>query len=568
MEEKQTFREIPLDQITPSPENPRKTFDGKGMDELVESIRSVGVLEPILVRPREAQPVKKARGKKILTASTESQAFEIVAGERRFRACCILANQNGGLSKNTIPAMVRPMTDDQAWDAMVIENLARQDLDELEEARGFKAYLDRKGPESLEDLAGRTGISPGYIRRRVRVLDLPEKVLEAWDGDALRFGHLEQLLRLPDQEAVLEFFNHFAWETVSVKELKSVIDSEAVPLKNALFDVTEAGCGQCMFNSDAQMMLFDTESEKTLCHKTACFGEHQKAWLQENWAEFKKKEKLNTQGAVIYESLKWDDYSAFYGNTPIPKECRKCKSFASIVRLQGDVYYKAACIGEKSCYRSMTSGAKDPAGAGAPRNRNHGPEFRERFFQEQIPLRVQDVDPETDKALHLALFALLKSNHDARIWYGRTHGVGKVESPGEPWARLVISDRDLFQSITELSGEEARLRIRNVSAVVALQDDAMAAREHVASYLGVDVAREWRIHKEYLEKKTKAEILAMGEDLGILQEKQVQDFLFEKIGKKRGRFDTCKKGELIQVFLESGVDLAGRIPAEMLGGIL
>ncbi|MBI9077847.1 MAG: ParB/RepB/Spo0J family partition protein [Desulfatibacillum sp.] len=562
MEEKQTFREIPLDQITPSPENPRKSFAGKGMDELVESIRSVGVLEPILVRPLDAAPAKKARGKKILTASTQAQAFEIVAGERRFRASCIIANGNGGLASHTIPAMVRPMTDDQAWDAMVIENLARQDLNELEEARGFQAYLDRKGPEALEDLAGRTGISPGYIRRRLRVLDLPGEILEAWDGDVLRFGHLEQLLRLPDQEAALDLFERFLGNSVSVKRLRSIIDDHAVPLKKAPFDLAQTGCSLCMFNSDTQKQLFDTESDKTLCLKPACYKEHLLAWLRENWKGYRKKMKLITQGPAIYDVLNWNDYSSFYGNMAIPDECLGCEKFVTLISVRGDIQHERACLGEESCFRALTSSTRKKVESA--RQRNHGPEFRERFFQEQIPLRIRDVDPDADKALHLALFALLKSNKAALIWYGESYSVGKVKHPGEPWAYLEINDKELFESITALSDRDARLRIRNVSTVVALQGDTMSAREHVASYLGVDVATEWRIHKEYLERKTKAEILDLGEELGILQEKQAQDFLFETLGKKRGRFDTCKKGELIRVFLDSGVDLAGRIPAEIL----
>ncbi len=157
------FREISLNEIKPNPANPRKRgVDGPAFDELVASIRQVGVLEPVLVR---------AKGK----------GFELIAGERRYRACCAIAETNGGLKANSIPAIVRDLDDDQAFDAMMIENLQREDLSELEEAESFKAWIDKRGPESVDDLAQRTGIGSGYIRRRIAVLGLPEKALKAWD---------------------------------------------------------------------------------------------------------------------------------------------------------------------------------------------------------------------------------------------------------------------------------------------------------------------------------------------------------------------------------------------------
>jgi hypothetical protein len=86
----------------------------------------------------------------------------------------------------------------------------------------------------------------------------------------------------------------------------------------------------------------------------------------------------------------------------------------------------------------------------------------------------------------------------------------------------------------------------------------------VGAWLGMDLQKEWTINQEYLEAKTKAEMLSMGESLGILNDPKAQAFLYEKLGKKRGKIEACKKGELIRVFLESGVDLAGKVPDEIL----
>lgn len=145
-----SYQDVELSRIKANPMNPRKHFGGPKDDELVASIRSKGVLQPIVIRPK-------------------GKDFELVAGERRWRAASAVAKENGGLAGTTIPAMVRELTDDEAFDVMTIENLQREDLSEREEAEGFKAYLDRKGEDALPDLSSRTGIDPRYIRRRGRL---------------------------------------------------------------------------------------------------------------------------------------------------------------------------------------------------------------------------------------------------------------------------------------------------------------------------------------------------------------------------------------------------------------
>ena len=151
------FELIPLTEIVPSSMNPRKDFSGPEFDQLCASINSVVVIEPIIVR--------RLNGKK--------GPFEIVAGERRFKASVKL-----GLP--TIPAVVRELSDEAAYDFMLIENLQRADLTELEEAQSFKAWADKhKGDGAVKELGEKTGIRPPYIRTRIAALTLPKPVLEA-----------------------------------------------------------------------------------------------------------------------------------------------------------------------------------------------------------------------------------------------------------------------------------------------------------------------------------------------------------------------------------------------------
>jgi ParB family transcriptional regulator, chromosome partitioning protein len=177
---------LKLSDLRPNLFNFRTEFDGPEFDELVASVQKHGVIQPILARPQEGDT-----------------PYEIVFGERRWRAAKAASSKKGG--KKTIPAMVRDISDDEDFDLMVIENLQREDLNELEEAKGFQAYLDRNGKESVIDLADRCKINPAYIRRRVSVLGLPEEVVKAWGDGEIAYGYLVQLARLDDEAEILGY---------------------------------------------------------------------------------------------------------------------------------------------------------------------------------------------------------------------------------------------------------------------------------------------------------------------------------------------------------------------------
>lgn len=147
-------QEIPITCITPSPMNPRKTFSEDALHELAENIRQQGLLQPITVRPSAAVP----------DASASGQHYEIVCGERRYRACKIISETMA------IPCIVRDLSDDEAFDAMITENLQRRDIDPIEEAQAF-TILSGRG-QSVAELASRFGRSESYIRDRMRLVSL------------------------------------------------------------------------------------------------------------------------------------------------------------------------------------------------------------------------------------------------------------------------------------------------------------------------------------------------------------------------------------------------------------
>jgi ParB family transcriptional regulator, chromosome partitioning protein len=167
---------IPLSEIRPNPDQPRKLFEPKSLAELAASIRNNGLMQPITVRP------------------TPAAGYEIVAGERRFRAHQLLAEQ-GQLPDGTILAHVRPMEDEQRDIEAIVENLSRADITPMEEARAFKRLLDRGMTE--EALATKLGIQQTWrIRDRVRLLNLAPEHITLFEGGNLSAEAVYEISRL------------------------------------------------------------------------------------------------------------------------------------------------------------------------------------------------------------------------------------------------------------------------------------------------------------------------------------------------------------------------------------
>jgi ParB family chromosome partitioning protein len=160
-------REIAVADITPNPFQPRKTFDPGALDELKSSIAEYGVLVPIIVR-------------------RQGDKYELVAGERRWRACA-------ALGKGTIPAIVRASDDRQTLEFAIVENLQREDLNPLEEAAGF-AYLIEEHGLTQEEVARRLGKSRPVVANTMRLLGLSDAIKAMLAGGALSAGHARALL--------------------------------------------------------------------------------------------------------------------------------------------------------------------------------------------------------------------------------------------------------------------------------------------------------------------------------------------------------------------------------------
>ncbi|MEP7210554.1 MAG: ParB/RepB/Spo0J family partition protein [Alphaproteobacteria bacterium] len=187
--------DIAIDRIAPNPKQPRRTFVESELEELTESVRTRGVLQPILVRPDPTRP----------------EMFEIVAGERRWRAA-----RRAGLSM--IPAVVREFDDRAVLEIAIIENVQRADLNPVEEAEAYKALIDRFG-RTQESVATQVGKSREHVSNTIRLLNLPDDVREHVREGRLSAGHARALLKTADP-------SHFA--TLVISRQLSVRDTEAL----------------------------------------------------------------------------------------------------------------------------------------------------------------------------------------------------------------------------------------------------------------------------------------------------------------------------------------------------
>jgi ParB family chromosome partitioning protein len=169
------LRELPVDLIAPSPTQPRRRFDQDALQALAGSLGERGVLQPVLVRPRPGG------------------TYELVAGERRWRAARI-----AGLT--AIPALVRSRDDAEALELALIENMAREDLSPIEEARACAALVEELGL-TREEVGRRVGRGRVAVSNLVRLLDLPDEVIELLQEGALSEGHGRALLLAEDHTA-------------------------------------------------------------------------------------------------------------------------------------------------------------------------------------------------------------------------------------------------------------------------------------------------------------------------------------------------------------------------------
>jgi ParB family chromosome partitioning protein len=191
--------QLPIERIQPERNQPRKRFDGPGLEELAASIRERGILQPILVRRAGAE-------------------YRIIAGERRWRAA-----QKAGLHQ--IPALVKDLGDEAAFEVALIENLQRQDLDPLEEAEAYRRLCEEHGL-TQEEAAKRVGKDRSSVANSMRLLRLPEEIRAAIAKGELDMGHARALLAVRDEARLLKLARLVIERGLSVREVERLARGE------------------------------------------------------------------------------------------------------------------------------------------------------------------------------------------------------------------------------------------------------------------------------------------------------------------------------------------------------
>jgi ParB family chromosome partitioning protein len=194
------LRQVAIEDIHPARQQPRKSFDDERLEQLAESIRSQGIIQPLVVRRREGG------------------GFELIAGERRWRAA-----QRAGLHE--LPVVVREVAEQRAFEMALVENLQRADLNAIEEAEGYQRLMAEFG-YTQESLASRVGKDRSTIANSLRLLKLPPPVRDMVIGSSLSMGHARALLGLDSDADIERLARQTVARELSVRQVETLVRRE------------------------------------------------------------------------------------------------------------------------------------------------------------------------------------------------------------------------------------------------------------------------------------------------------------------------------------------------------
>lgn len=314
MQSQQEVTSLPLAEITIQEGfNPRRHRTERGMNELTDSIRQLGIIEPIVVRPAH------------MTANSDATGYYIVAGERRYRAA-------HAAELDSAPAIVRHLDDDEAVAVAAAENGKREDMSVAEEARlAERVVYANQGDR--DEAARMLGWKRSRLDGRMMLMHADEKVLEALEQRQISVGHAELLASVPPvtQRGTLE---KIIADGITVADLKGKMGQFTRELAHARFDTSR--CQGCPFNSSTQSSLFEFTVGEGRCSNHEC-------WTQKNQEHIKKvrAEQQETYPSVYLDSERGTDRHTILfaeGNDGVGAEqynaCQKCQYYGALVSTQ------------------------------------------------------------------------------------------------------------------------------------------------------------------------------------------------------------------------------------------
>ncbi len=290
---------IPVEDLVPSPTNPRKKFDQDTLQELANSMKAAGQLQAILVRE-----IKPGKGR-----PPKSQKYEVVAGERRYRAASLA-------KLDTLRAEVRELTDSEVLHVQIIENLQRDDVHPMDEATAYSILIKDQTAAEIGKTIGKT---ESYVHKRMRLASLSKDMKKRYLSDKIRYIHAIQFARLTDDnqakawKALHQYEYHNFTDnklTVSEAELRSTIGREIFhKISAGKFDpkdakLTKAGaCASCPLNTACSPLLFDDVKEAQ-CTDPKCYKDKEKTTFTNSIKKLEQKHPDAIHGGNEYGHIK------------------------------------------------------------------------------------------------------------------------------------------------------------------------------------------------------------------------------------------------------------------------
>lgn len=314
------FKDLKLSELVASSTNPRTEFEENSLNELAKSIEEHGVLQPIIVRKHPSI----------------SKKFEVVCGERRFRASTIAGTK-------TIPVSIRELNDDEVFEIQIIENLERKDVHPMDEAKAFQKMLD-SGKYTLEDIAAKVAKNQTFVAQRLKLNDLIAELQEEFLKGEFGIGHAVLFARIStdrQKEYIENIDSYYSPGYGSVKKVQEYLDRKNANLDDAIFPLgdsslnPEAGtCLGCLKCASANPVLFP-EVDDNFCFDPSCYDRKDIAFrvsklkeiLEENTEilislsyNFDNKQLLDVLSNYNITPLKeYDDYTSYGDQKNIAK---------------------------------------------------------------------------------------------------------------------------------------------------------------------------------------------------------------------------------------------------------
>lgn len=533
--------------------NPRTYFDPAEMAELEESVRAKGVLQPLLVRPKGEQ-------------------YEIVAGERRWRAVMKVHGTD-----YEIPVLAREMTDEEADEAALVENIQRANMSHTEEAEAAAKVLGRCNGDR-DEAARRLGWTRQTLDSRLGLMNCSDSVRKALTERKIKLGHAELLAAVTKeaQDKVLEKL--LAQPALpSVAELKSMLNQIARSLDAAIFD--KADCAGCQHNSAMQQALFSEAIAAGNCTNGPCYEKKTEETL------LSKAESLKDEYPVVRIVRAGENFTLLKlqadGPTGVGEEqakaCRACTNFGAAIsavpdklgKVYSDLCFDAGCNSKKVAERIKAEKAANEAPKPAPSKQDGKTKTEGKAAQAaKTPAKVQDSQRVKEyrlKAWRIALRNELTANPAKNLvalialgvcGYGNALNSSKLREVFQKISGKSASVGDVGEmaNLLEESGEKAIELMHNGLAATAA---ATIFEQQVVQYLGwlgADLGRHWKLNEEYLDLLTKSEMEAVAEEIGLKA----------AVGEKFSKLMGGKKADIIKALLTvEGFDYTGKVPANM-----